>query len=46
MSVCEIQLERTVLRLALLAVKTAQITQFFRQVWQHTVNSLSLTESV
>ena len=38
--------ERTVLRLALLPVKTAQFTQFFRQVWRHTVKSLSLTESV
>ena len=30
----------------LLPVKTAQFTQFFRQVWRHTVKSLSLTESV
>ena len=36
----------TVLRPALLPVKTAQFTQFFRQVWRHTVKSLSLTESV
>jgi hypothetical protein len=43
---CEIRLERTVLRPALLPVKTAQFTQFFRQVWRHTVKSLSLTESV
>ena len=44
-SVCEIRLERTVLRPALLPVKTAQFAQFFRQVC-HTVKSLSLTESV
>jgi len=31
-SVCEIRLERIVLRPALLPVKTAQFTQFFRQV--------------
>ena len=31
---------------ALLPVKTAQFTQFFRQVWRHTVKSLSLTENV
>jgi hypothetical protein len=31
-SVCEIRLERTVLRPALLPVKTAQFTKFFRQV--------------
>jgi hypothetical protein len=37
---------KTVLRPALLPVKTAQFTQFFRQVWRHTVNLLSLTESV
>ena len=30
--VCERRLERTVLRPALLPVKTAQFTQFFRQV--------------
>jgi hypothetical protein len=45
-SVCERRLERTVLRLALLPVKTAQFTPFFRHVWRHTVKSLSLTESV
>ena len=45
-SVCERRLERTVLRPALLPVKTAQFTQFFRQVWRHTVKSLSLSESV
>ena len=31
-SVCEKGLERTVLKPALLRVKTAQVTQFFRQV--------------
>jgi len=31
-SVCERRLQRTVLRPALLPVKTAQFTQFFRQV--------------
>jgi hypothetical protein len=40
------RLERTVLMSALLPVKTAHFTQFFRQVWRHTVKSLSLTESV
>jgi ribosomal protein S4 len=45
-SLCERRLERTVLRPALLSVKTAQFTQFFRQVRRHTVKSLSLTESV
>jgi hypothetical protein len=45
-SLCERRLERTVLRPALLLVKTEQFTQFFRQVWSHTVKSLSLTESV
>jgi hypothetical protein len=45
-SVCEKWLKMTVLRPALLLVKTAQFTQFFRQVWRHTVKSLSLTESV
>ena len=45
-SVCEIWLERIVLRPALLPVKTAQFTQFFRQVWRHTLKSLSLTKSV
>jgi hypothetical protein len=44
--VCERRLESTVLRPALLPVKTAQFTQFFRQVWRHTVKSLSLTEKV
>ena len=29
-----------------LPVKTAQFTQFFHQVWRHTVKSLGLTESV
>jgi hypothetical protein len=45
-SLCERRLERTVLRPALLPVKTAQFTQYFRQVWRHTVKSLSLSESV
>jgi hypothetical protein len=45
-SLCERRLEKTVLRPALLPVKTAQFTQFFRQVWRHTVKSLSLSESV
>jgi hypothetical protein len=36
-SLCERWLERTVLRLALLPVKIAQFTQFFHQVWRHTV---------
>jgi hypothetical protein len=45
-SLCERRLERTVLRPALLPVKSAQFTQFFRQVWRHTVKSLSCTESV
>ena len=45
-SLCERRLERTVLRPALLPVKTSQFTQFFCQVWRHTVKSLSLTESV
>jgi hypothetical protein len=37
---------KTVLRPVLLPVKTAQFTQFIRQVWHHTVKSLSLTENV
>jgi len=46
-SVCERRLERTVLRsVLLLPFKTAQFTHFFRQLWRHTVKSLSLTESV
>jgi hypothetical protein len=45
-SLCERRLERTVLRPALLPVKTAQFTQFFRQVRRHTIKSLSLTDSV
>ena len=45
-SLCERRLERTVLRSALLPVKTSQFTQFSHQVWRHTVKSLSLTESV
>jgi hypothetical protein len=45
-SLCERRLERTVLRSALLPVKTAQFTQFFRQVWRHTLKSLSLIECI
>jgi hypothetical protein len=45
-SLCERRLERTVLSPALLPVKTTQFTQVFRQLWRHTVKSLSLTESV
>jgi hypothetical protein len=45
-SVCERRLEKTVLRPALLSVKTAQFTQFFRQVCRHTIKSPSLSESV
>ena len=41
---CERRLEKTVLRPAPLPVKSAQFTQFFRQVWRFTVKSLSLTE--
>jgi hypothetical protein len=40
---CERRLKRSILRLALLPVKTAQFAQFFRQVCLHTVKSLSLT---
>ena len=40
-SLCERRLERTVLRPALLPDKNAQFTQFFHQVWHHTVKSLS-----
>jgi hypothetical protein len=45
-SLCERRLEMTFLRPVLLPVKTAQFTQFLRQVWRHTVKSLSLTERV
>jgi hypothetical protein len=45
-SLCERRLEKTVLKPALLPVKTAQLTQFFRQVWPHTVKTFGLTESV
>jgi hypothetical protein len=45
-SVCDRRLERTVVRPALLSVKTAQFTQFFRQVCRHTLKSLSLTDNV
>jgi hypothetical protein len=37
------RLERTALRPALLPIKTAQFTHFFRQVWRHTVESPSFT---
>jgi hypothetical protein len=43
---CERRLERTVQRPALLPVKTAQFTQFFLQVWRHTVKSFSLSDRV
>jgi hypothetical protein len=45
-SLCERLLEMTILRPALLSVKTAQFTQFFHTVSRHTLISLSLTESV
>jgi len=45
-SLCERRLERTVLRPALLPFKLAQFTQFFGQIWGHTVKSLTLAESV
>jgi hypothetical protein len=45
-SLCERRLEITVLRPALLPVRTARFTQFFRQVWRHTLKSLSLTECI
>jgi hypothetical protein len=45
-SLCERRLERTVLRPALLPVKTAQSTKFFRQVWRHTVKSLFHWDSI
>jgi hypothetical protein len=45
-SLCERWLERTVLMPALLPVRTVHFTQFFHQVWRHTVKSLSWTESV
>ena len=34
-SLCERRLEKTILRPALLPVKTAHFTQFFLQVWRH-----------
>ena len=37
---CERRPERIVMRPAVLPVKTAQFTQFFREVWRHTVKSL------
>jgi hypothetical protein len=45
-SLCERRLERIVLRPALLPVKSAQFTQFIRQVCRHTVKSLSFTETI
>jgi hypothetical protein len=45
-SVCERLLEKTVLRSALFPVKTTQFTQFFLQVWRHTVKYLRWTESL
>ena len=42
-SLCERRLEMTVLRPALLPVKTEQFIQFFRQIFRHTVISFSLT---
>jgi hypothetical protein len=45
-SLRERRLEMAVLRPALLPVKTAQFTQFFRQVWRQTVKSLGLADSV
>jgi len=45
-SLCERRLEKTLLRPALLPVKSARFTQFFRQVWRHTVKSLSWIDSV
>ena len=45
-SLCKRRLEMTVLRQELLPVKTAQFTQFFRQVWRYTVKPLILTESL
>jgi len=39
-SLCERRLEKTVLRTALLPVKTARFTQFCLQAWRHTVKSL------
>jgi hypothetical protein len=43
-SLCEGRLDRIVVRPALLPAKTAQFTQFFHQVWRHTVKLPSLTE--
>ena len=46
-SLCQRRLERTVLRPAVLIVKTAQFIQFFPlQVWCHILKSLSLPGSV
>jgi len=44
-SVCERRLERTCVRPALLPVKTARFSQFFRQLCRHKLKSLSLTDS-
>jgi hypothetical protein len=43
-SLCERRLDRTVLRPALLPIKTAHFSRVSPQVWRHTVKSLSLTE--
>jgi hypothetical protein len=45
-SLYERRLESTVLSPALLPVKTAHFTQFFLQVWRHTIKSLRLSESL
>jgi hypothetical protein len=45
-SLSEGPLERTGLKPAPMPVKTAQFTQFFCQIWHHTVKLLSLTQSV
>jgi len=39
-SLCERLLQMTVLKPALLPVKTAQFTQFFHQVWRHTIKAI------
>ena len=44
--VSERRLEKAVLKPELLSIKTAQLTQFFPQVWRYTVKSLSLTDSL
>jgi hypothetical protein len=45
-SLSERRLEKTILKSAQLPLITAQLTQFFRQIWRHTVKPLRLTESV